>query len=261
MTIWNGLLDLLESILTFFHDLVEPIAGAHSWGWGIILLTVSVRIVLLPLAIKQINSMRSMQKLQPEIKKLQAKYKVDRSLMRTDPEKFRKQRTQQQEAMMALYKEHSVNPAASCLPLLAQMPIFIALFQVLGRGRVEELIGAPFYFIQNLTASAGGGAAPFTGSEAAAGPAGAGAYVLVILMAATTFLTQKQTMRANPAAAEGPAKILLYVMPVMLLVFSIQMPVGVVLYWVTTNFWTMTQQWFMFRNVEPPATSVKTAEA
>lgn len=244
MNLWNGVLDFLESVLTGFHDFVVPVAGDNAWGWAIIMLTVAVRVVLLPLAIKQINSMRAMQKLQPEIKKLQSKYKVDRSLMRTDPEKFRTQRTKQQEAMMGLYKEHGVNPAASCLPLLAQMPVFFALFVVLARGRVDELDGASFYLVSDLTQFAG--------------EAGLGAYLLIAAMAGTTFLTQKQMMRTNPAAAEGPQKILLYVMPVMLLVFSVRMPVGVLLYWVTTNIFQATQQWFMLRDVKVPNAAAAT---
>jgi YidC/Oxa1 family membrane protein insertase len=235
MGIWHALVDGLASVLRFFHDLMEPALGIASWGWAIILLTFAVRLVLLPLAIKQINSMRAMQQLQPEVKKLQSRYKTDRSMMKTDPVKYRERRQKQQEELMKLYKEHNVNPAAGCLPLIAQMPVFFALFTVLrDNQRVPELEGASFYFIPSL----------------AENPAGAG-LVLVVLMGLTTFLSQKQMMATNPNSAQmQQQKILLYVMPVMLLVFAFQMPVGVLLYWVTTNLWTMGQQWFMFRNVE-----------
>ncbi|HEY8339629.1 MAG TPA: YidC/Oxa1 family membrane protein insertase, partial [Egibacteraceae bacterium] len=103
MEIWRTLLEGLEAILRFFHGLAEPLFGAAAWGWAIVLLTLTVRVLLLPLAVKQTNSMRAMQKLQPEMKRIQAKYKVDRSLMRTNPEKYQQQRQKQQEAMMALY--------------------------------------------------------------------------------------------------------------------------------------------------------------
>jgi YidC/Oxa1 family membrane protein insertase len=241
MALWHALIDALGTVLRFFHDVVDPLPlfGIASWGWAIILLTFAVRLLLLPLAIKQINSMRAMQQLQPEIKKLQSKYKTDRSMMKTDPAKYRDKRQKQQEEMMKLYKEHNVNPAASCLPLLAQMPVFFALFTLLrDTTRITELDAAGFYIIASL--------------QDFPRDAGPGAWILVLLMGLTTFWSQKQMMASNPAAAEMPQqKIMLYVMPVMLVVFAFNMPVGVLLYWVTTNFWTMGQQWFMFRNIEP----------
>lgn len=243
MTIWNTLVDGLGSILFFFHDLFAPIMGSLSWGFAIVALTVVVRLVLLPLAVKQINSMRAMQTLQPEIKKIQKKYKTDRTQMRKNPEKFREQRQKQQEEMMKLYKQHNVNPAAGCLPLLLQMPIFFALFRLLmDQQRVPELADAPFILIDSLTST-----------PMAAGIGSIGAWVLVVLMGATTYYSQRQMMANNPAMSDQPhMKIMLYVMPVMLTVFAINFPVGVLLYWVTTNFWTIGQQWMMFRNITPP---------
>jgi YidC/Oxa1 family membrane protein insertase len=241
VTIFNQLIEGLGIVLRFFHDLFDGFAGAHAWGIGIIFLTITVRIVLLPLAVKQINSMRGMQRLQPEIKKVQAKYKTDREMMRKNPEKYRERRQKQQEEMMALYKEHGVNPAAGCLPLLLQMPIFFALFRLLQDERwVPELRGAPFGPIGDLSSIAG-----FDD---------VGALLLVVLMGATTFYSQKQMMKSNPTAADNPQqKVLLYVMPAILLIFAFQMPVGVLLYWVTTNVWTIAQQFVMFRRVDPGA--------
>src|SRR5687768_14665930 len=165
----------MDGILTFLHDLAEPLFGLHSWGWAIILLTIAVRLFLLPLAIKQTRSQRAMQTLQPEMKKIQEKYKVDRGLMKTDPEKYRDARAKQQQAMMALYKEHGVNPASGCLPLLAQLPIFFALFQVLQRS--EALKGAPFYLLPDLAQTVSQ-----TGPEA---------WFLVFLMALTTYYSSR----------------------------------------------------------------------
>jgi YidC/Oxa1 family membrane protein insertase len=232
-------IDFLGEVLRFLNGIMA-FTGEYSWAFAIILLTIAVRILLLPLAVKQINSMRAMQKIQPELKKVQKKYKVDRSLMRTNPEKFRAQQQKQREAMMTLYQEHNVNPAAGCLPLLAQAPIFFALFRLLFSERIPELDQAGFFFISSLSDL------PMN--------AGFGALVLAALMGGTTYLTQKQMMASNPSSAQMPQqKVLLYVMPIMLLVFSFNMPVGVLLYWVTTNVWTMGQQWLMFRNVTSEA--------
>ena len=116
--IWQGLIGILARTLTALHDVTEPLFGLFAWGWAIILLTIVVRVLLLPLAIKQTSSMRAMQGLQPELKKIQAKYKADRSLMRTDPEKYREMQQQQREEMSKLYQERGVNPLQSCMPLL-----------------------------------------------------------------------------------------------------------------------------------------------
>jgi YidC/Oxa1 family membrane protein insertase len=238
--LWGGLIQGLSSLLTLLHDGTVVLFGSYAWGWAIILLTFGVRLVLLPLAWKQTNSIRAMQKLQPELKKIQAKYRTDRSMMRTNPEKYRQRKQKQQEAMMALYKEHNVNPAASCLPLLLQMPVFIALYQVLRRA--QGLQRAPFYLITNLASTPAQGLA-----------AGVGTFVLLILMAVTTFASQYQMQGRMPTAGDQAQqqKILLYVMPIMLTFVAFQLPAGVLLYWVATNLWTMGQQYVMFRNIEP----------
>lgn len=244
MALWESLIDGLGLLLNFFHDLVAPLPllGVAAWGWAIILLTFAVRLVLVPLAVKQINSMRAMQGLQPEMKKIQAKYKADRSMMKSNPEKYREKRQKQQEEMMKLYKEHNVNPAAGCLPLIAQMPIFVALFTLLRDDvRVPELANEGFYLISNL-------------AQAPNQQLSVGVVLLIALMGASTFFSQRQMMASNPAAAQQPQqKVMLYAMPVLLTVFAINLPVGVLLYWVTTNVWTMLQQYVMFRNIEGAA--------
>lgn len=236
MSLLDPIIQGLSSVLTFFHDLLLPTFGANAWGWAIVLLTLAVRVVLLPLAVKQTTSMRATQRLAPEIKKIQAKYKTDRTMMRSDPEKYRDLRAKQQEETMALYKEHGANPAAGCLPLLAQMPIFFALYNVLNSSQyVAALQTAPFYFIDALRLNA-------------TQPGGRAAFVLIALMGITTFISQRQTMANNPTIAEQPQqKMLLYVMPAVLTVLGVNLPVGVLLYWVTTNLWTMGQQYVIFR--------------
>jgi YidC/Oxa1 family membrane protein insertase len=244
--LWDGLINGLGSFLILLHNATEGIFGRFAWGWAIILLTFSVRLILLPLAIKQTNSMRAMQKVQPEIKKIQAKYKVDRALMRTNPDKYRARKQKQQEAMMALYKEHNVNPAASCLPLLLQMPILFALYRVLLHQVPKD---APFYLIGSLSES-----------RAAQGLTAAtlGVFVLLIVMAVTQFITQRQMTLRQPSSTPEQAqqqKVMLYAMPAMITVFGFTLPAGVLLYWVSQNLWMMAQQYVMFRDMKPVAAS------
>ena len=238
---FQPVLEVFSGLLRFIHDLAEPLFGVHSWGWAIIGLTLIVRILLLPLAIKQTRSMKAIQQLQPEMKAIQEKYKTDREMMRKDPEKYRARKQQQQQEMMALYQREGANPAASCLPLLAQAPIFVALFWTLVGE--DELTGAPFYFFTEATAG---------GLEKLVSGAGWPGWLLIVLMSGTMFFSQKQMMARNAATmADNPMaqqqKILLYVMPVFLAVISFQFPLGVLLYWVTTNFWQIVQQAIILR--------------
>jgi YidC/Oxa1 family membrane protein insertase len=238
----------VESVLTFLHDLLLPIFGANSWGWAIIALTLIVRIALLPLAIKQTRSMRAMQAIQPQMKALQKKYKVDKELMRKDPEKYKAKKAKLNEEMMALYKEEGANPAASCLPLLAQAPVFIALFWTLRD--FDTLSEEGFYFFLNATDPA-----QLDGLRTAVSVAGWPGWLLIVLMSGTMFLSQKQMMaRTAATGADNPMaqqqKILLYVMPIFLAVISFQFPIGILLYWVTTNFWQVVQQAIILREVQ-----------
>lgn len=247
----DTILDAFEGALGFLHDIFVPVFGVHSWGWAIIALTLIVRIALLPLAIKQTRSMRAMQALQPQLKELQKKYKVDRDLMRKDPEQYKAKKQKLNEEMMALYQREGANPAASCLPLLAQAPIFLALFYTLRRS--EDLLGAPFYFFTGFVSPD----AEASGLAAFASEASWPGWLLILLMSGTMFLSQKQMM-ARTAATQGAdanpmaqqQKILLYVMPVFLAVISFQFPLGILLYWVTTNAWQVAQQWIILREVQ-----------
>lgn len=243
----------VESLLTFLHDLLLPIFGANSWGWAIIALTLIVRVALLPLAIKQTRSMRAMQAIQPQMKALQKKYKVDKELMRKDPEKYKAKKAKLNEEMMALYKEEGANPAASCLPLLAQAPVFIALFWTLRD--FDTLSEEGFYFFLSATDPA-----QLDGLRTSVSAAGWPGWLLILLMSGTMFLSQKQMMaRTAATGADNPMaqqqKILLYVMPVFLAVVSFQFPIGILLYWVTTNFWQVIQQAIILREVTHEAES------
>lgn len=241
MSIWMGLLDALGEVLRFFHDATVGLFGDYAWAVAIVLLTVLVRVAMMPLAIRQFRSMQAMQKLRPDMKRIQSKYKTDRGMMRTDPEKFRERRQKQQEELMALYKEHNVNPASSCLPLIAQMPIFVALFSMLRSPDViPELVEAPFPIDATL--------------QMPASQAGIIAIGMLLLMGATTFVQQKQMMGRQAVAADDQQmqqqKMLMYIMPVFLVFLGFNLPVGVLVYWVTTNLLQMAQQWFMLREVD-----------
>ncbi|MDX1619723.1 MAG: YidC/Oxa1 family membrane protein insertase [Nitriliruptorales bacterium] len=240
--IWGAMLDGFRAALELLHGWFEPLFGDAAWGWAIIGLTIAVRLLLLPLAIKQTRSMRAMQALQPQIKKLQKKHKVDRDLLKKDPEQYRKKKQKLNEEMMALYKEEGVNPASGCLPLLLQAPIFFALFRVLQDGEFTELATAPFYFITNNVDGLGD-------SVSAAGWPG---WLLIVLMAATMFVSQRQMLARNQAegAQAQQQKIMMYVMPVFLAAISFNFPLGVLLYWVTTNFWQMGQQYVILKEVQ-----------
>lgn len=248
----DSVLGFFKLILEFLHAGMEPVFGIHAWGWAIIALTLVVRIVLLPLAIKQTRSMRATQRIQPLMREIQKKYKVDRDLMKKDPELYRKKRQKLNEEMMALYKREGVNPAASCLPLLAQAPIFLALFWTLNRS--EDLQGAQFYF---FTGTSG---AESAGLAALASAAGWPGWLLISLMSGTLFLTQRQ-MIARTSAQNGDdpnpmaqqQKILMYVLPVFLAVISFRFPLGILLYWVTTNTWQVAQQAVIMREVKSTA--------
>jgi YidC/Oxa1 family membrane protein insertase len=258
------ILEPLYSAVTFvmvsFHTLfkslgVNPASGL-AWGGSIVGLVVVIRILLIPLFVKQIKAQRGLQLLQPEIKKIQAKYKG-----KSDTES----RQKQSQEMMKLYKDTGTNPLSSCLPLLAQAPIFFALFRVLngighhppkaegflshtdaqqaadatilGAHIADKFLGAPDLRTQIITA------------------------VMIVLMSATTFFTQKQLMMKNmPAGAmDNPfaqqQKILLYVFPLVFMVSGVNFPIGVLLYWLTTNIWSMFQQFYVIRRMPAPGSA------
>ena len=248
---------VVTAIMVAFHTLfesigVDPTSGL-AWGGAIVGLVVVIRILLIPLFVKQIKAQRGLQILQPEIKKIQAKYKG-----KTDPES----RQKQQQEMMKLYRDNGTNPLASCLPILLQAPIFFALFHVLnGIGKQPPLGKA--YLTDEMAEQAADATifgAPisdkFLGAEDLT--VQIVTAVMIVLMSATTFLTQKQLMSKNmPAdAMNNPfaqqQKILLYVFPLIFAVSGVNFPVGVLLYWLTTNLWSMGQQFYVIRRNPSP---------
>ena len=251
-------------IMVQFHAALTtiglPEASGWTWALSIVGLVVVIRIILIPLFVKQIKASRGLQLIQPEMKKIQAKYKDKK-----DPES-RQAMTQE---TMALYKETGTNPFASCLPILLQAPIFFALFRVLN-DKIQKGTGiGPL--TPELARMADGSTllgAPLSATFLQAGGnlnVKVITVVLIILMSATTFTTQRQLMMKNmPAAAlDNPfaqqQKILLYVLPLVIAVSGVNFPIGVLLYWLTTNAWSMGQQFYVIRRMPAPGSLAEKA--
>src|SRR6478672_236807 len=242
---------LTSVILSGFHSVFGAAFGYDSgaaWALSIIGLTMTIRAALIPLFVKQIKSSRNMQMLQPKLKELRTKYGHDR-------ERFAQEQ-------MKLFKESGTNPLASCLPLLLQMPIFIALFRLIDQAANGNTRGVPtekqVQSLANATLFGAKISDTFTGAETT--NVRVLAAVLVIAMTATTFLTQRQLMTKNmPADAmtgqyAQQQKMLLYILPIVFAVGGIAFPIGVLLYWTTSNLWTMCQQFYVIRNNPAPGT-------
>jgi YidC/Oxa1 family membrane protein insertase len=236
--LFNSFRDALYHVLVFFQELVEPIMGSQSYWFSIVMLTVAVRILLIPLTVKQVKSTRVMQELAPEIKKLQAKHKNDR--------------TKLNEEMMALYKERGFNPMAGCWPLLAQMPFFFALYQVIYAQQIaggpNVLIGKTFFGVplqQHWLA--------LPGWDKIFSAAGLTILVLTTTMALTTYISQRQLMSKQTAQVNPQQQMIMRIMPLMFFVFAVNVPLAVIIYWVTTNFWSVGQQYMLLRSAPVPA--------
>jgi YidC/Oxa1 family membrane protein insertase len=216
-TFLQPLVDLNDAILKFWHDNV-----GLSWGASIIGLTVVIRAAILPLTFRQVRSMQALQRLQPEMKRIQERYKDD------------KQRQQQE--MMKFYQEHGVNPLASCLPLLLQLPFFLSLFYLLRSSTFKEDIKGEesFLFIPNL-------AKPLTGHPAAL-------ITMIVLYVVTQLIsTMVSTMSADPNQRR-----LMLALPFVFVFFVFRFQAGLLVYWVATNTWTIGQQLFIKRFLPPP---------
>ncbi|WP_369234610.1 membrane protein insertase YidC [Streptomyces sp. R21] len=251
-------------VIVQFHKVYGAIFGDDTgWAWGlsIVSLVILIRICLIPLFVKQIKSTRAMQTLQPEMKKIQERYKND------------KQR--QSEEMMKLYKETGTNPLSSCLPILAQSPFFFALYHVLNgiaTGKTIGVIDDPLLASARKAHIFGAPlAAKFTDSADKVAQLGATltdvrvvTAIMIVLMSGSQFYTQRQLMTKNvDTTVKTPfmqqQKMLMYVFPVMFAVFGINFPVGVLVYWLTTNVWTMGQQMYVIRNNPTPGSKAQAA--
>src|SRR2546421_10206936 len=242
------LIDAVDAIMTFFHDNV-----GLSWGMSIIALTIVVRAALIPLTLKQFKSMQNLQRLQPEIKAIQAKYKDD------------KQRQNQE--MMKFYQENKVNPLGSCLPLVFQLPVFLALFYMLRTDLKKDICGA--YFTPEWAQAHHAGSktiTDFTCEQIHAGSAQFGfipdltgkatGAVLVVLIVLYVGSQVASTLMMSATADKNQRRLFL-ALPLVFVAFIISFPAGLIVYWITTNCWTIAQQYVVKKTVGPmrPATA------
>jgi YidC/Oxa1 family membrane protein insertase len=215
--ILQPLIDVANAVLKFFYNNIYA-----SWGLSIIFLTIVTRLVILPLSLKQIRSMRSLQAHQPEIKRIQEKYKDDRQRL--------------QRELMSFYQENKINPFASCVPLVLQLPVFFALFSLLRSDDFNQEINAP------------GSSPDFLGvtlDEKATG-------IALLILIGLYFVTMVGSTSIMASSAEGSQRLMMYALPVVFTPFVINFPAGLVVYWITTNLWTMGQQWVVKQVIPPP---------
>src|SRR3954463_9887043 len=204
------IVDACEAVLKFWHNLIGDFTG--SWGWSIILLTFTVRIVILPLTFKGVKSMQRLQQLQPEIKQIQERYKGDRQRMNQE--------------IMAFYQREKVNPLGSCLPLALQIPFFISLFYVLRSPGFKEDLGdnKSFFFIPDLT-------------EKVTGHTGVLITLIVLYVG-----TQLAASAVTAISADPTQRRIMLALPFVFTIFIVNFQAGLIVYWITTNVWTIGQQ-------------------
>jgi YidC/Oxa1 family membrane protein insertase len=246
--LFNNFRDFLYEVLKFYQGLAEPVLGSQSYWFSIVLLTISVRILLIPLTVKQVRSTRVMSELAPEIKKLQAKHKNDRQKLN--------------EEMMALYKERGFNPMAGCWPLLAQMPFFFALYQViiaptLGFANEANILRHQTFFGVPLEQHW----LRLEGWDKIFSAAGLTILLLTTTMSLTTYISQRQLMSKQAAQVNPQQQMLMRIMPLMFFVFAVNVPLALIIYWVTTNFWSVGQQYMLLRTAPQPAGAATGAAA
>ena len=247
-SILNPLYNAVSWVMITFHDLLSFTNNEDlQWSVGIIGLVVLIRIILIPLFVKQIKSQRALTALQPHMKAIQKKYKDDRQ--------------KQSEEMMKLYKEHKTNPFASCFPILAQAPIFFALFTVLNGISQNKSHGylKGEYLVSAQQAHFFG--APLSGTFLGTSDGGTKliAILLIAFMSATTFTTQRQLMVKGMPKMDSSnnmmlqqQKIMLYLFPIIFAVTGVNFPIGVLIYWSTTNLWTWGQQFYVIKRNPTP---------
>ena len=259
MTPLTWLESIIAWLLVMFHKLWSPIFGEANgvtWVLSIVGIVIVIRILLNPQFVKQINAQRNMQLVQPQMKEIQKKYAGDRE--------------RQSQEMMKLYRETGTNPLASCLPILLQAPIFFALFRVLqgiaqnppqGMGALTPELAqmahdATIFNVPIYATFAHADETPFPTSTRIL------AVILIITMSLTTFFTQRQLMIKN-TSGDNPMvkqmKVMMYLFPAIFAIGGFNFPIGVLIYWTTTNLWSMGQQFYVIRNNPTPGSPAAAA--
>jgi YidC/Oxa1 family membrane protein insertase len=214
--------DILRNVLDWVHGSV-----GLPWAWSIVALTVMVRLLLVPLTVRQIHSMQNLQRHAPQMKEIQKKYKADKK--------------KQQEELMKFYRENQINPAASCLPLVAQFPVFIALYFVLKKFSKHPPAGDLSWLHQLVPNIAAHANAHWSG------------YLLLVVYVASQLVS---TLLMS-STMDKSQRIMLLILPVVFVTFLLNFPVGLVIYWVTTNLWTVGQGLITRRLMPKPAVPEK----
>lgn len=240
---WTSFLNLLGWVIAFAYRIIP------NYGVAIVILTVIVRLIMYPLTAKQIRSMQRMQEIQPEIKKLQAKYKGDKQKLN--------------EEMMKFYQENKINPLAGCLPLVVQMPIFIALTMLLRNVQKHVPTNSKLFHDickGGVKASKCKPKLDFLGMNLASKAQGVSGskltpyIILILLVALTTYLQQRQSM-SKQTTVNPQMKTMSYIMPFILGYFSYVVPAGLTLYFLVGNLWQMGQQEMIYRTIPAPGTA------
>jgi YidC/Oxa1 family membrane protein insertase len=252
--IFQPLIDVFQSILLFFHNHV-----GLSWGFSIIALTILMRAILLPLTVKQFHSMQKLQHMQPQMKAIQAKYKDD------------KQRQQQE--IMKFYKENEINPLGSCLPLVAQIPVFISLFYMLRNNlrpdicpQTQHAYQVKYAAAHHITLAQAAGHTTPCGPNNGAGflfipdlTNNATGWVLIVLLLLYVGTQLASSLMMSSPMMDKQQRNLMLLLPLVFVVIVINFPAGLIVYWITTNAWTMGQQFTVRRMIGPPAPPVAAA--
>ncbi len=231
--IFQPLIDVFQSILVFIHNNL-----ISSWGLSIVLMTVFIRALMIPLFVRQMHSMRRLQQHMPELKAIQAKYKED------------KQRQQQE--VMKFYSENKVNPFASCLPLAAQFPVFISLFYMLRQSLRHDICPSlnPHAHASVTHACGSVPAAHFLFIHDLTSP-GTGATLVVLMLLYVGSQVASSLLMSTPTMDKNQRYMML-AMPLIFVIFVFRFPTGLLVYWITTNLWTILQGYVIRRRMGPP---------
>jgi len=249
--IFQPLIDVFQSVLLFFHNHV-----GFSWGVSIIALTILMRAILLPLTVKQFHSMQKLQRMQPQMKAIQARYKDD------------KQRQQQE--VMKFYKENEINPLGSCLPLVAQIPVFISLFYMLRKNlrpdicpQTQHAYQVKYAAMHHITLAQAAGHTTPCGPNNGAGflfipdlTNKATGWVLIVLLLLYVGSQLASSLMMSSPMMDKQQRNLMLLLPLVFVVIVINFPAGLLVYWITTNLWTMGQQYTVRRLIGTPAPPV-----